>query len=221
MSAPIYNTLYNIAESGKVSYTPTWSHTKPDCLVEYIVNRIDDGVERPLSAAEKLVLFHSKSNGWMDLLTSDYTLDGEIWKIKLLMKSIFSETSSNKAAHIFDIEFRDICWDSVLKPPVLAVPYYEYDLWEKQGISLSPMIDESKGLACGGYTHEIFYLAGPMFNASLAPINADLSPFTINELSTKIEIKGALQNFTWIGLHTFQIKATNGKKDSDPMARGK
>jgi len=42
-----------------------------------------------------------------------------------------------------------------------------------------------------------------MFDTSLAPINADLSSYTLNELSpTKIEIKGVLQTLNWVGLHT-------------------
>jgi len=65
------------------------------------------------------------------------------------------------------------------------------------------MVDISQGLACGGYTHEIIYLDGPVFDVSLGPINADLSPYTVNELSpTKIEMTGALQDFSWLGLHT-------------------
>ena len=41
------------------------------------------------------------------------------------------------------------------------------------------MIDISQGDKCGGYTHEIIYVSGPMLNETLAPINADLSPFSI------------------------------------------
>ena len=45
------------------------------------------------------------------------------------------------------------------------------------------MVDESKGMGCGGYTHEIIYKDGPKFDDSLAPINADLSSYYIAELS--------------------------------------
>ena len=51
------------------------------------------------------------------------------------------------------------------------------------------MIDKSKGLQCGGYTHEIIYIHGPMFNDSFAPVNADLSDYKLNEISeTMIEM---------------------------------
>jgi len=59
------------------------------------------------------------------------------------MKSIFSQTSSSEGAYIFEIEFRDICWDSVLKEASFIVSYIEYDLWEKQVIPLTSMTDTS------------------------------------------------------------------------------
>ena len=45
------------------------------------------------------------------------------------------------------------------------------------------MIDESKGLECGGYTHEIIYLDGPKFDSDIEPSNADLSSYLLTELS--------------------------------------
>ena len=39
------------------------------------------------------------------------------------------------------------------------------------------MSDDSQGAKCGGYTHEIIYISGPIYNSNLAPINADLSTF--------------------------------------------
>jgi len=41
-----------------------------------MVTRIEGGVERALTADEKLVLTHDNTNGWMQLNTSDYALDG-------------------------------------------------------------------------------------------------------------------------------------------------
>jgi len=83
------------------------------------------------------------------------------------------------------------------------------------------MVDTSLGLICGGYTHELIYISGPVFDSGLAPINADLSPYTLNELSgTEIDMTGTLDTFAWLGTHKFIIKATNGKFDSNPTARG-
>jgi len=61
-----------------------------------------------------------------------------------------------------------------------------------------------------------------MLDVSLAPVNADLSSYNLNEISeTRVEMKGALQTFSWLGLHTIKIKSTNGKKNTDSNARGK
>ena len=45
------------------------------------------------------------------------------------------------------------------------------------------MVDESKGLDCGGYTHEIIYLDGPKLDSNILPNNADLSNYLLTELS--------------------------------------
>ena len=55
------------------------------------------------------------------------------------------------------------------------------------------MIDTSQGQLCGGYTHEIIYLSGPRLDPDFVPANADLSPFTLTELSpTRIDMEGAV-----------------------------
>ena len=63
----IDDTFYYIAEDGVIDYEPLWSHTEPSCPVAYMVSRIEGGVERDLTADEKLVLTHDTRNGWMQL----------------------------------------------------------------------------------------------------------------------------------------------------------
>jgi len=113
-NSTISDTLYHIAEDGVVKYEPIWSHSKANCPIEYRVSRIENETERELTTAEKLVLHHDASNGWMNLTTDNYALDGEFWTIRLFMRSSFSTSPKMDGAHVFKIEFRDICWDSVL-----------------------------------------------------------------------------------------------------------
>ena len=94
-------TLYYIAEDGVVSYKPEWSHTKVNCPIEYLVSRIEGSVERPLTSPEMLVLTLDKSNGFLDLKTSEYALDGEIWTIRLFMRSSFSIKPTMDGAYVF------------------------------------------------------------------------------------------------------------------------
>ena len=77
------------------------------------------------------MLTHYNNNGWLDLQTSDYLLDGEIWKIRLFMKSLFSKLPVEKSegAHVFEIEFRDICWDSTLYSASFDNSATTYDVW--------------------------------------------------------------------------------------------
>ena len=83
------------------------------------------------------------------------------------------------------------------------------------------MVDLSQGLLCGGYTHEIIYVSGPKLDTGLTPVNADLSSFTLNELSpTRIDMVGSVNDFSWLGKHKIVIKSTNGKVDLSQEARG-
>ena len=93
-------TLYYIAEDRVVSFKPKWSHTKVNCPIEYLVSRIEDSVERALTPPELLVLTLDKSNGFLDLNTSEYALDGEIWTIRLFMRSSFSTTPQMDGAYV-------------------------------------------------------------------------------------------------------------------------
>ena len=73
-----------------------------------------NGIERPLTAGEKAVISFSSSDGSMSYKTDDYSIDGEIWTIRLYKRSKFSESKQRDGAYLFDIEFRDVCWDSDL-----------------------------------------------------------------------------------------------------------
>ena len=67
------------------------------------------------------------------------------------------------------------------------------------------MEDLSQGLACGGYTHELQYVSGPVFDPTLAPTFADLSHYADNPTgipgSNQNEISGTIGDFNWLGVH--------------------
>lgn len=128
----ISDILYYIAEDGLVKFEATWSNIEPSCPTDYLVTRIVEGTERDLTEAEKLVLTHHKlTTGMLDLQTSDYALDGEVWKIKLFMRSTYSKLPENKrnGIYVFEIEFRDICWDSDLTAAQFVASSLIYDVW--------------------------------------------------------------------------------------------
>jgi len=139
----VADTLYNVAEDGLVRYMPTWSHSEEGCPIEYLVSRVVGGVERPLSADEETVLKHFNTTGWLDLETSDYALDGEVWTIRLFMRSSFSKSPLRDGAHIFDIEFRDICWDSKLLAASFEEAFMLYEVWQMQSNLFTKMVDAS------------------------------------------------------------------------------
>lgn len=65
----------------------------------------------------------------MTLQTQDYSLDGEVWTIRLYQESTYSETGQRQGAYLFEVEFRDVCWDSALTPARFTQTEYVFDLW--------------------------------------------------------------------------------------------
>lgn len=128
----IADELYFIDQDGLRSFVPTWSTTIPDCPVTYEIGRIDEltGQERPLSLDELAVITFNPSDGQMSYSTSNYGLDGQTWTIRLYLRSTYSVTSQREGDYLFDIEFRDVCWETVLVAAEFQNPNYVFDLWQ-------------------------------------------------------------------------------------------
>ena len=126
----ISDQLYYIAETNLVTFEPTWSSNVTGCPLVYEIARIENGIARSLNSQELAVITHSLVDGVTTLETSNYSLDGEVWTIKISKRSVYSTGSQFEGAYIFDIEFRDICWDSMLQPAEFEHTSYIYDLWQ-------------------------------------------------------------------------------------------
>ena len=109
----IADELYYISQNGTRSFTPTWTHSELDCPVHYEIMIVENGVERPLTLAEQQVISFSDVDGSMSYSTSDFSLDGQTWTVSIKMKSTYS-TQPDAPQYLFDIEFRDACWDALL-----------------------------------------------------------------------------------------------------------
>ena len=97
--------------------------------MSFEICRIENSVARPLTAAEKLVVAHASSNGKINFVTSDFSLDGEIWTIRLFKRSTYSIGPKKDGVYVFNIEFRDICWESNLQSAEFENIQYFFDLW--------------------------------------------------------------------------------------------
>ena len=107
--------LYYISEDGVLAFVPTWSNSVAGCPVVHGMSRIESGgTERPLNSAELAVITFDASNGQASIQTSDFALDGELWTLKIYKQSTASTSPLSEGYYLFDVEFRDICWDSTL-----------------------------------------------------------------------------------------------------------
>ena len=111
--------LYYIDVNDTVFLEPTWSSNVTGCPATYEIGRVVDGVERPLTPEEYVVISHSVFDGHMSYFTEEFDYDGEVWTIRLYRLSTYSSMDNDDGEYLFDIEFRDECWDSVLQPAVL------------------------------------------------------------------------------------------------------
>ena len=74
-TSAIPDTLYNIGIDGVVSYSPTWSTTVTGCPVTYEIRRVVSAVDQAFTATETAVLTFDTTDGSLDILTADTTLD--------------------------------------------------------------------------------------------------------------------------------------------------
>lgn len=121
--------LYYIAEDPVRSFSPTWTSAINGCPTFFDIEIDENGIWRPLNAAELAVISFNSADGSFSFQTSDYQLDGQIWLLNVFKKSTYSVVPSGKGEYIFDLEFRDICWDSTLTAAQFLLTAYTYDLW--------------------------------------------------------------------------------------------
>ena len=122
---------YYIKADGVRDFDPTWSNTIPFCPATYEIGRVVNGVERPLTAAEYAVISHTTQDGQFSYYTEDFTLDTQVWTIRLYKRSTYSLSPNQDGVYLFDITFLDICWDAVLIPATFRVDEYLFDLWQQ------------------------------------------------------------------------------------------
>ena len=116
-TAAIEDDLYLINFDGEKSIAQAWySTTVPGCAIEHDVLRVIDGVARPLTTDEQLVISQLPADGSLRYSTSNFALDGEVWTIRVVARSVHSTSALREATSSFQIEFRDRCWDLALMP---------------------------------------------------------------------------------------------------------
>ena len=94
--ASIPSFTYLMANDGLLTWSPTWSSSVPGCPLTYEIGRIVSTVEQALTAHETAALTHSSVDGSLQLQSSDYALDTEVWTIKLYKKSTYSVSANGE-----------------------------------------------------------------------------------------------------------------------------
>lgn len=97
--------IYNIGIDGTVSFNPTWTTLIPGCPVTYEIRRVISGVDNAFTATETAVLTYDSTDGSLDVLTSDTSLDSQVWTIKLYKQSTYGATADMDGIYLFDITF--------------------------------------------------------------------------------------------------------------------
>ena len=111
----IADQTYLIGFDGTVSYEPKWTQSKPYCPVEYEFTRLIGGSVVPMTLDETKIISFNESDGSLTLSTDDLSMHGLTWTLSITMKSTRSEQPDG-SQYLFNINFRDACWDAELKP---------------------------------------------------------------------------------------------------------
>ena len=117
-----------IGSGTTVTLAHTWTHSNLLCPSTYEVRRVLGGIDFPLAATELAVLTFDDSNGQLDILTSDTSLDNTVWTLKLFLRSTYSTDPMQDGVIEFDVTFQDGCWASTLTASVAPDPNV-YDLY--------------------------------------------------------------------------------------------
>ena len=212
----IPNQLYYIARGGTRSFAPSWSHSESDCPTHFEIAIVKDGVERALTPLEQSVIAFSTKDGAVSYATDNFALDGQTWTVSVKMKSTYS-AQPDTPQYLFDITFRDSCWDALLAAAQFVSTNHTYDLWQLETLDFAAMKDLTHTGTdlgfCGGYTHQLQYVAGPVQTADMS-IYSETWP-----VEKLYSFQGTVTNFDWIGKSTLRIKSTLGRF-SDSNIRG-
>lgn len=127
-----------------------------------------DGSERALTPAElAAITFYPDENGRIVASTSDFSLDGEVWPLKIINRSTGSTSIAPEAFYRVDLTFTDGCKTTLLEEAKFELSTYSFTLWESQSMLYMEMVDLVYGAGfCGGYTSLIEYVAGPKLDLS-------------------------------------------------------
>ena len=102
----------------------------------------------------------------------------------------------------------------MLTPASFLAANYDFDLYALQTMPFSAMIDTNQGAACGGYTYELEYLStGPLFSGSAPSLTA-------YSIAATPSVTGTITDVSWLGIHPFRLKCTNGIYSAAAGSRG-
>ena len=144
-----------------------------------------------------------------------------MWTIRLYKESIESIDDNRIGEYIFDIEFKDICWDSDLLKPVFDEPSYMWDLWQEEKMIFLDMKDNTLGVGyCWGTSSVLEYVSGPALPIGDDPSTVDLSHYiyTPQPDDEHIALEGVVDDPAWLGIHYLRVKSTLGQFNPDADA---
>ena len=127
-TSTIPDLTYNISKDGLITYTPTWTNSVKACPSTHEIRLVlADLSEVALTAKETSVLRFDIKDGSLDLQSSDKTLNGQVWIIKLFKRSTHGTQPTMDGVYLFKLEFIDL--DSSVSP--YSIPIWEIVLKDK------------------------------------------------------------------------------------------
>ena len=120
--------------------------------------------------------------------------------------------------YLFDITFKDPCWDATLTPASMS-SWFTWDLWEAESMTATAMINAEYGINCGGFTYELEYVSGPLIAAGIDP-NTIYTLVESGGSGGPLDLTGTPIDRQWLGDHTYRIKCSNGNVANAPAGDG-
>lgn len=109
------------------------------------------------------MISHTTQDGQFSYFTEDFTLDTQVWTIRVYRRSTYSLSPMRDGEYLFDILFLDVCWDAEFEKATFTFDEYLFDLWQHQQIYFTEAEDKSNPADfCGGYSSTLEYFDGPL-----------------------------------------------------------
>ena len=119
----------NVEQAKQIDFTWITTGSQFLCPFDLSIEVIERNDKKGISAPDQIYDFDNQI-GSLTIEATDFTYHGVQWTFKVTKTSLLSKTTERSASYEVDVEFKDLCYESVLKPPQFLQKKLVFDLFQ-------------------------------------------------------------------------------------------